>query len=52
VASIAAHRRPPAEGLGWRYEAHRRGLDMDNINLTTTDFEPFVDHFLPRRGEK
>ena len=30
----AAARR--AEALGWRYEAHLRGLERCNINLTTT----------------
>ena len=25
-----------AEALGWRYEAHRRGLEMCSINLPTT----------------
>ena len=30
----SAARRP--KGLGWRYEAHRRGLDMCSSNLTTT----------------
>src|SRR4051794_20074324 len=30
----AAARR--AEALGWRYQAHRRGLEQCSINLTTT----------------
>jgi hypothetical protein len=25
------------QGFGWHYKAHRRGLDMGNIKLTTTD---------------
>ena len=33
-ASSLTVRRP--KGLGWHYEAHRRGLDMCSINLTTT----------------
>ncbi len=43
-----AARRP--EGLGWHDEAHLRGLEMCNINLTTINFFirvsscPFVDH--------
>jgi hypothetical protein len=41
-----------AQACGWRYEAHRRGLAMGTINLTTTDFELFVGYFSPRRGEK
>jgi len=32
----AAARR--AEALGWRYKAHRRGLERCSINLTTTEF--------------
>jgi hypothetical protein len=37
----SAARRP--KGLGWRYEAHLRGLELCNINLTTTDMvhKPF-----------
>jgi len=31
----SAARRP--KGLGWRYEAHLRGLDMCSINLTSTN---------------
>jgi len=27
-----------AEALGWRYEAHLRGLERCSINLTTTDY--------------
>jgi hypothetical protein len=34
-----ATRRP--KGLGWRYEAHLRGLGMGNINLTTTQTRGF-----------
>ena len=34
VHPVPDARRP--KGLGWRYEAHLRGLDMDNVNLTNT----------------
>jgi hypothetical protein len=39
------------KGLGWRYEAHLRGLELCNINLPTTDFDPFVGHFSPSRAK-
>jgi hypothetical protein len=45
----SAARRP--KGLGWRYEAHLRGLELCNINLTTTDFYSFVGCFLPCRAK-
>jgi hypothetical protein len=45
----SAARRP--KGLGWRYEAHLRGLELCNINLTTTNIS-LVGSFFALLGEK
>jgi hypothetical protein len=45
---IAARR--PA-GRGWRYEAHRRGLDLCNIYLTTTVLYLYLCAIFARPGE-